>query len=440
MSTNADDNKYSLLNMKNSEFLETQLTSPDLSKIQEQFNLDSEDKASSILKFYQDTYFTLQTYSDRFTTDYLKANWTQTGLLRAYEATEIFTLNNITSIRLQQKVDDRSLSCKEIFDVNPYLEMCTHLELNIEYQDVLKMFVSAYFDLDSEKEVREYIRRIMGQNEAFLKGLFDADSKVKFNSLVREVLADISKDFTCQDSCRQILAEKQFLFQNLFESQKAGSLYELQGNDEILKYIPEVGSYIQKLLEQRRSEEGDDSEDLVTCSFLSHNVLNFNANSIFNVNQLSLFFTYAELNNKYNLLNFLKVRCDPEILLKTLEYFFISWGLPNFYVDIPIQLLYEKMPSTFLENVKKQKEIDGGFPDIDPDIDFKVLNSEFGIEAFTGKDNLSDMRKLVSIDHDSVEQEDMTLMFQSLLDYRNLKGIELLTRSMKLKSSETSRP
>jgi hypothetical protein len=440
MSTDPTNDQFSLLNMQNSLFLESQLKKPDLLEIRTRFNLDSDEKANSILKFYQDIYFTLNTYSDRFTTDYLKANWTQTGLIKAHHTTEIYTLNNITSIRLKEKIDDQSLSCKEIFDVNPYLEMCTHLDLNIEYDQVLKMFVSAYFNLDEEKDIRDKIKKIMNQNEAFLDGLFNENSKVKFNFLIEEVLEDVATHFNCQDSCRHVLAEQQFLYQNLFVDQHVDSIRDLPGNDELLEYIPEIGSYIKKILDKKSAEQGEDAEEVQSCTFLSHNVLNYNANSIFNVNQLSLFYTYAELNNKYNLLNFLKVRCDPDILLKALEYYFISWGLPNFYVDTPIKMLYENHASDFLEKVQEQNVIDGGLPNIDPEINLKVSKSEFDMQAYTGYGNLSNMRKLISADGHHVEDDDMTFIFYSMLDYKNLKGIELLTKSMKLKSSDTSKP
>ena len=439
MSTDPANSEYSLLSLKNSEFLETQLESPDFDLIDSHFKLDSTDKASAIFDFYKDIHSTIQSYSERFKIDYLKANWTQVGLIKAYETTEIFTLNNITSSKLAEKITDESMSCREVFNVNPYLEMCTHLELNIEYVDVVKFFVSAYFDLPSEKEFRENIKKIMGQNNNFINGLFEESSKVEFNILIRQVLAEISNEYKCEDSCRKILAEKQFVYSNLFEKDGFKSLMLIPGNEDYLPYIPEIKSYIELLLSNKYSTNENVMEDSATCDFLSQNVLNFNANSIFNVNQLSLFYTYAELNNKYNMLNFLKIRCDPDILLQTLEYFFISWGLPDFYMKTKIKNVFQSYNSTFLENVQNQADINGGLPNINSSIDFNILESEFRMHSYTGMKDLSELRKLIDIDHIIVEDENISTIFESLLDYKNLKGVELLTEHMKLKSSSSGK-
>ena len=438
MSTDPSDSSFSLLNLENSEFLKSQMDKPDLVKIKEKFKLTTDEKASAVLNFYKDIYFTLDTYSDRFTIDYLKANWTQVGLMNAYSATEVFTLNNVTSIRMQNKFEEGSYSCREVFNVNPYLEMCTHLDLNIEYFEVIKFFVSAFFNLDIEKDAREKIKSIMNQNDSFIEGLFGENSKVQFNLLIREVLEEVATDFGCGDSCRKVLAERQFVYSNVFSEEKVDSLFELPGNDDLLKYLPEVNSYTLKLLHLNYSSEGEDSEESATCDFLSSNVLNFNANSIFNVNQLSLFYTYAELNNKYNLLNFLKIRCDPDILLQTLEYFFAGWGLPNFYSKVQIKNVFQSYESPFLKKIKNLKEINGGIPDINTEIDFKILDAEFDFQAFTGCDKLEDLRKLNEINNQPVEDQNMSFIFDALLDYKNLKGVELLKEKMKLKSSSSS--
>ena len=439
MSTDPNNSEYSLLSLENSKFLESQMTSPDLSLIESHFKLDSQEKASAILDFYKDIHSTLETYSPRFTIDYLKANWTQVGLMNAYQTTEIYTLNNITSSRLGNKITDQSLSCREVFNVNPYLEMCTHLELNIEYLDVVKLFVSAFFNLDSEKEFREQIKKIMGQNDFFIDGLFGESSKVQFNILIREVLSEISEEYFCQDSCRKVLAETQFVYSNLFEKQGYNSLISIPGNEGLLPYIPELKSYIQLLLDSKYSSEDTNSQEPAICDFLSQNVLNFNANSIFNVNQLSLFFTYSELNNKYNLLNFLKIRCDPDVLLQSLEYFFISWGLPDFYMTTKIKNVFESYTSSFLQGVKSQNKINGGLPNLNPKIDFKILETNFKMQSFTGKDNLSNLRRLIHIDEVNVEDQNLSSIFEALLDYKNLKGVELLAQHMKLKSSTSGK-
>lgn len=434
MSTDPNDAKFSLLSLKNSLFLESQLASPDYDKIANQFNLDSSDKASAVFKFYRTIYSTLQTYSTRFTLDYLKGNWTQVGFLNAYSRTEVYTLNNITSWRFNQRITRDNYSCRQIFNISPYLEMCTFLELNIEYFDVIKLFVAAYFNLDQEKDARDTIKRIMNQNDSFLEGLFDDDSKVEFNLLMRDVLEGVTGDFDCGNSCRQILAERQFVYENLFEEQKARSLYDLPGNAELLGYVPEVKSYIDMLLDDLRPPEAD-SQELTTCDFLTPNVLDFNANSILNVNQLSLFYTYAELNNKYNLLNFLKIRCDPDVLLRTLEYFFVGWGLPNFYLQTQVDQVFQQFHSDFLASVAAQKEIDGGMPSIDPVIDFNVVSNQFRMQALTGMGHLSDLRKLVEIENNFVEDQNMSFIFEALLDYKSFKTVDMLARSVRLASS-----
>jgi hypothetical protein len=186
-------------------------------------------------------------------------------------------------------------------------------------------------------------------------------------------------------------------------------------------------------------EDDPDSQETSTCEFLSSNVLDFNANSIFNVNQLSLFYTYSELNNKYNLLNFLKIRCDPHILLQTLEYYFMAWGLSDFYFSKDIKSIFESYESDFLKNVNQQKEIDGGKSKLSPLIDFKINSSDFRIIALTGKGELSDIGKVIEVDGKEVSSLNVSTIFEALLDYKNLKGMEMLASHFKLKSSSNGK-
>lgn len=418
MSTDPDNSQYSLMSLSNSKFLENQLSNQDYPAIQKQFNLDSEDDAKAIFNFYSKIYNTLNDYSDNFKINYLKSSITQKGLLGSLHKLEIFTYNNITSLRMQDKIKEKNYNCLDIFDINPYLKMCNNIETNIDYESVIRLFVSAFFNLDSEKDAREYIKKVMQEDDSYLDKLFSPSSKVTFRVLLGEIEQDISDEYKCGNSCRKILAEKQFLDTNLFESLDINSIIDLKDNENYLDYIPELHSVITLL--QNNTQEAS------TCNFLSNDVLNYNTNSILNINQLSLIYTYAQLNNKFNLINFLKVRCDPKILSKSFEYFFIAWGLDDFYINFEVKELFVPYQDKFLEKVKKQKEIDIGLPDINTSIDFKILSKKIKFEAKTGKSSINGLRRITKINDKSFVERNASYMFQSLLDYSGLNVFKFL--------------
>lgn len=240
--------KNSILNMENNKFLESQIENPDTNAIMQKFELDSTDKAMALFKYYQKVYTTLTNYSDRYQIDYLKSEFTQSGLLKALNLTTSYTLNNITSIKLRERITKEKLTCREVFNVMPYLDMCTHKELNIEYRDVISLFISAYFDLPEEKSSREEIKNLMNQNDVFIKNLFSGDSMLKFNELLDSILNEIGSDFQCTQSCRTVLGQAQFVYSQVFQDYGVESLQNLPGNEDIIQSIPEIGAYLKLVI------------------------------------------------------------------------------------------------------------------------------------------------------------------------------------------------
>lgn len=247
------DSPTSILNLQNSKFLEAQLSKSDPAQIMEKFKLETEEEANALLKYYSKVYTTLTNYSERFNIDYIKSEFTQRGLLKGLELTTTFTYNNITSIKLRDKITEQKLTCREVFNVMPYLDMCTKKELNIEYRDVISLFVSAMFDLPDEKEAREEIKQLMNQTDTFIENLFSGSSMLKFNELVDSILIEIGKDYQCQDSCRTVLGQSQFIEGRVFEDHGFASLMSQPGNDELIDFIPEIGAYIDSVIQSMSS-------------------------------------------------------------------------------------------------------------------------------------------------------------------------------------------
>lgn len=163
------------------------------------------------------------------------------------------------------------------------------------------------------------------------------------------------------------------------------------------------------------SETNSQGQDTI-CTFQSGNLFNFNTNSILNVDQLSLILTYAELNNKFNLLNFLKIRCEPFVIRKALEYFFIGWGLPSFYKTLDIQNIFQAYTDPFLDMIKQLPEANGGRPNITSQIDFEIGEKKMVFKANTGVLDIGLLRSIEALNGKDMTKDHATYMFQALID------------------------
>lgn len=126
--------------------------------------------------------------------------------------------------------------------------------------------------------------------------------------------------------------------------------------------------------------------------------------------------TYAELNNKFNLLNFLKIRCEPIVLRKALEYFFISWGLPSFYKVLPIKNIFMLYQDDFLQKIRDLPAENGGRPDILTRIDFGIEGKSMVFKSNTGAKDIGLLRSIEALNGRDMTKDNVTYMFQALLD------------------------